>query len=177
MGRRSAENTDASGNAIFTPLTAGTYRAVETMQSGWQASTPNPSAQIVLPAGGVGQIDFGNFRLPLLKVKFHDFNGNGVKDANEPTLDGWEMNIQPAINGIGSCTTAGGFCAFENLSVGVYAATETMQPGWLAPTGPAKRSTSLKHRGEVWVGMSSRSMATTDPAYPKLSAKMARATP
>ena len=148
------QNTNASGNATFTPLAAGTYRAVETMQSGWQASTPNPSAQIVLATNGVGQIDFGNFRVPAIKIwKFNDLNRDGVKDANEPTLDGWQMNIQPAINGVGACTTAGGFCAFENLSLGVYEITEALQSGWMPTTDP---SPSVNVTGntlyEVWIG-------------------------
>ncbi len=166
-------STNASGNAIFTPLAAGTYRAVETMQSGWQASTPNPSAQIVLPLDGVGQIDFGNFRLPAIKIwKFHDLNGNGVKDANEPTLDGWEMNIQPAINGIGSCTTVGGFCAFQNLSVGAYVVTETMQPGWSTTTGASQTiNVTANSVAEVWVGNAQLDWGDLpDPAYPTLSA-------
>ena len=167
------QNTNASGNAIFTPLAAGTYRAVETIQSGWQASTLNPSAQIVLPLDGVGQIDFGNFRLPAIKIwKFHDLNGNGVKDASEPTLDGWEMNIQPAINGIGSCTTAGGFCAFENLSVGADVVTETMQPGWSTTTGASQTiNVTARSVAEVWVGNARVGLGRpARPAYPTLSA-------
>jgi len=124
------------------------------MQSGWQAGTPNPSAQIVLPANGAGQIDFGNFRVPAIKVwKFHDLNGNGIKDSDEPTLDGWQMNIAPAVNGIGVCTTAAGFCAFENLSIGPYMVTETMQPGWSSTTGQGKTvNVTAGSVSEVWIG-------------------------
>jgi hypothetical protein len=146
--------TDANGNAIFSPLAAGTYRAVETMQSDWQASTSNPSVPIVLPANGAGQINFGNFRLPAIKVwKFHDLNGNGGREPDEPTLDGWQMNIEPAVNGIGSCTTAAGFCAFENLSTGPNVVSETMQPGWSSTTGSSKIiNVTAGSVSEVWIG-------------------------
>ena len=100
------------------------------------------------------RIDFGNFRLPAIKVwKFNDLDGNGVKDVDERVLDGWQMIIDPAINGIGSCITAGGFCAFENLSIGQYVVTEIMQPGWASTTGVSQTiDVSAGSMSEVWFG-------------------------
>ncbi|MFZ2362347.1 MAG: SdrD B-like domain-containing protein [Anaerolineae bacterium] len=150
----STKSTDAAGNAIFTNLSPGTYRAEETLQSGWTNTTPNPSAEVTLAAGGQATINFGNVALAVIKAwKFYDLNMDGVHDANEPLLDGWQMNIFPAINGIGSGLTAGGAYSFIDLPPGSYRVWETQQPGWIATT-PVEVTLALAANDfrEVWFG-------------------------
>jgi hypothetical protein len=148
------KTTDAAGNAIFGNLSAGTYRAEETLQSGWINTTLNPSDQVTLAAGGQATIHFGNVALAVIKAwKFHDLNWNGVRDADEPLLDGWQINIDPAINGIGHGWTAGGSVSFIDLPPGTYQVWETLQPGWIATT-PADVDVTVAANdfAEVWFG-------------------------
>ncbi len=148
------KSTDAAGNANFGNLSPGTYRAVETMQSGWFNTTPNPSAEVTLPAGGQATINFGNVALAVIRAwKFHDLNMDGDHDANEPVLDGWQMNIQPAINGIGSGLTAGGSFSFIDLPPGTYRVWETQQADWLPTTATEQFVTvGANDFAEVWFG-------------------------
>jgi hypothetical protein len=148
------KSTDAAGNASFGNLSPGTYRAVETLQSGWTNTTPNPSAQVTLPEGGQATINFGNVALAVIRAwKFHDLNMDGVRSAGEPVLDGWQMNIQPAINGIGSGLTAGGSYSFIDLPPGTYRVWETQQADWL-PTTLAEQYVTVGANdfAEVWFG-------------------------
>lgn len=148
------KSTDAAGNANFGNLSPGTYRAVETLQSGWFNTTPNPSAEVTLPAGGQATINFGNVALAVIKAwKFYDLNMDGVRQPNEPVLDGWQMNIHPAINGIGSGLTAGGSVSFIDLPPGTYRVWETQQAGWIATT-PVEFNVTVAANdfAEVWFG-------------------------
>jgi hypothetical protein len=79
-----------------------------------------------LAAGEQAQINFGNVPLALIRAwKFHDLDLDGEKDTDEPMLDGWTMNIDPAVNGIGSGVTAGGYVNFVDLPVA--AGTQTLR--------------------------------------------------
>jgi len=67
--------------------------------------------------------------------KFHDLNGNGILDAGEPGLSGWEIRlytgsdcVPPALtNGF---TDASGNVTFSNLTPGDYSVSEMLQAGW-----------------------------------------------
>jgi hypothetical protein len=69
--------------------------------------------------------------------KFNDLNGNGVQDANEPSISDWTMSIyageieegeQPIASGP---TNADGFINFEKLLPGQYTVCEGAVAGWL----------------------------------------------
>ena len=69
-------------------------------------------------------------------VKFHDLNANGVKEPDEPGLEGWTIfldgNNNRTLNDGESAavTNSLGAYSFSGLTPGVYAVTEVMQPGW-----------------------------------------------
>lgn len=149
-----SKTTNAVGNAVWSNLGPGTYRAQETLQTGWLATTPNPSGSVTLAAGQQGQINFGNVPLALVRAwKFYDLDLDGVKDADEPVLDGWTMNINPAVNGIGSGVTAGGYVNFLDLDPNTYDLWETLKPHWMATT-PALQTVTVAGSDlrEVWFG-------------------------
>ncbi len=148
------KSTDTVGNAIFDNLSPGVYRAEETLQRGWHNTTPNPSAEVNLVDGGQATINFGNVALAVIKAwKFHDLNMDRVRQANEPVLDGWQMNISPAINGIGSGLTAGGSYSFIDLPPGAYRVWETQQAGWAATTDVERTIiVAANDFVEVWFG-------------------------
>ncbi len=68
-------------------------------------------------------------------IKFHDFNGNGVRDSGEPTLPGWTITATGS-DGESRSTVTGsdGSYAFCNLPSDCYEVEETVQSGWGATT-------------------------------------------
>ena len=69
-------------------------------------------------------------------TKFYDVNGDGNRDAVEPSLEGWYMSLYSGYGCIGdpidSKWTAGedGSCNFTGLLPGEYSVKETLKPGW-----------------------------------------------
>jgi uncharacterized repeat protein (TIGR03803 family) len=65
--------------------------------------------------------------------KFHDLNGNGVRDPGEPARAGWTINLS---GGATAVTDVNGYYYFQNLAAGTYTVTEVPQSGW-TQTAPA----------------------------------------
>jgi len=66
-------------------------------------------------------------------VKWHDLNGNGVRDPGEPGLAGWTIEVRDG-NGnlVASATTGkGGTYCIKKLPPGTYTVSEVLQPGWI----------------------------------------------
>ncbi len=89
--------TDANGKYTFS-VPPGTYKVCEAQVANWYQS---------LPAGGLcynitlisQQVDddnnFGNYQYATKSgVKFHDLNGDGIKDAGEPGLANWTITLE-----------------------------------------------------------------------------------
>ena len=91
-------------------LAPGTYLVSEVVRPGWEQTLPTPPGihTVTLGPGQVVRgIDFGN-RLQPRSVhgqKFHDANGNGVKDSGEPGLAGWEIEVYDSGVLVGTATT------------------------------------------------------------------------
>src|ERR1041385_6824544 len=82
-------------------------------------------------------VDFGNFRLGIISgQKFHDRNGNGVKDPGEPGLKDWTIYIDTNLDGQlqddepQTMTDANGSYSFSGLFLGVYRVREVVKSGW-----------------------------------------------
>jgi cysteine-rich repeat protein len=71
-------------------------------------------------------------------VKFNDINANGVLDAGEPNLEGWEINLYDyavsTTTPISVATTTISGYSFPNLDFGSYVVTEVNQAGWTQTT-------------------------------------------
>ncbi|MCA9924893.1 MAG: VWA domain-containing protein, partial [Anaerolineales bacterium] len=79
-------------------------------------------------------------------VKFQDTNNNGVKDADEPGLPGWTIEIRDAAGALTTMVTDdAGFYQVE-LPVGNYTVSEVQQDGWTQtlPAGGAAHSVSVQ---------------------------------
>ncbi|MTJ32622.1 S8 family serine peptidase, partial [Aphanizomenon sp. UHCC 0183] len=69
-------------------------------------------------------------------MKWHDLDGNGVKDAGETGLQGWTIYLDTNTNGqldngeISTITDTTGNYQFTNLRPGIYTVAEVQQPGW-----------------------------------------------
>ncbi|MBI2766705.1 MAG: hypothetical protein HYX53_12470 [Chloroflexi bacterium] len=137
--------TDANGSYCFGSLSPGTYTVSEVVQVGWTPTSPPGGMTTVTVPPSATNIDFGNrFSQGQLSeicgTKFNDLNGNGVKDAGEPGLAGWTINLSP-----GSSTTttdANGSYCFSSLSPGTYTVSEVVQVGW-TPTSPPGGMTTV----------------------------------
>ncbi len=130
--------TDVNGNYTFTNLTPGTYKVREIQKNGWTQTYPSNNLNNVTLSVGqtVSNQNFGNFQLGAITgMKFNDLNGNGVKDAGEPGIAGWTINITSPVN-TNTTTDVNGNYIFPNLTAGTYAVSETHQTGW-TQTAPA----------------------------------------
>ncbi len=130
--------TDANGNYTFSNLGQGTYRVREVVQAGWQRTTAIP-ADIVAQSGvNVSGRDFGNFRLITLSgAAYNDLNGNGTREASEPALQNWTLNLDVGADGTvdrTATTDANGNYSFADLGPGTYRLRAVVQVGWLQTT-------------------------------------------
>jgi hypothetical protein len=78
-------------------------------------------------------------------TKFHDLNGNGVRDRGEPGLEGWTIElVDPATNTVLQTVVTGpdGRYCFLGLQLGDYIVREVLQPGW-ENTTPIERRVNL----------------------------------
>ena len=155
--------TDADGLYSFGSLADGTYRVREVSQVGWEQTTANP-ADLVVAATTSGQVfaggDFGNFqRASIASVKFHDLDGDGMRDAGEPGLPGWLIYLDANSNNMldanerGTITDADGLYSFGNLVEGTYRVREVSQAGWDQTTvDPADVVVTATTSGQVFAG-------------------------
>jgi hypothetical protein len=77
--------------------------------------------------------DFGNRAraVSISGTKFNDANGNGARDADEPGLSGWTINLAGPDGSTSTATTGqDGSYSFNDLAAGTYTISEVQQSGW-----------------------------------------------
>ena len=80
------------------------------------------------------QTRIGTFRFcsDISGTKFHDINGNGIKDPGEPGLPNWTITLTDTNgNTITNKTDANGNYSFENLTSTRYVIGEVLQTGYI----------------------------------------------
>ncbi|NBD16586.1 MAG: S8 family serine peptidase [Cyanobacteria bacterium] len=133
--------TDAEGNYAFNFLEAGTYTVAEVVKPGWLPTFPESGSQTVTFGEGeiVTGIDFGNYLAnpaEVSGVKWNDLNEDGVKDEDEPSLEGWTIYLDQNNNGqldegeLSTATDPNGEYLFTNLEPSIYTIAEELKPGW-----------------------------------------------
>jgi subtilisin-like proprotein convertase family protein len=101
--------SDNQGNYLFPDLKPGVYFVREHIQEeqqldGWRQSWAPPKV-LVTSGGDITGVDFGNW-IPIFTPgeiggqKWHDVDGNGVKDAGDVGLEGWVIFFDSNNNGI-----------------------------------------------------------------------------
>nr|AAU82998.1 fibrinogen-binding protein-like [uncultured archaeon GZfos1D1]QNO56998.1 hypothetical protein MGAOFDBH_00016 [Methanosarcinales archaeon ANME-1 ERB7] len=139
--------TAADGSYAFTNLKPGDYTVSEVLKPGWVQTCPTPPGtySVTLTDTSATDKDFGNRgALSISGMKFNDLNGNGVKDAGEPGLPDWTINLAGPVSGT-TATAADGSYSFTNLEPGDYTVSEVLKPGWVqtCPTPPGTYSVTL----------------------------------
>lgn len=133
-GLVSSTVTDSDGRYDFRQLPAGVYTVTEQVPAGWVQTMPvSPTyysfayAQFQL----IQNLNFGNYAAQLGQIsgqKFHDLDGDGVKDGNEPGLPGWQVIVQGGNYYTSTVTDSQGQYAVMNLPPGNYSVYEVVQP-------------------------------------------------
>ncbi|MEE8450566.1 MAG: beta-propeller fold lactonase family protein [Thermoguttaceae bacterium] len=167
-GDRRIDPETETGLYSFDGLLPGNYEVREVLQPDWVQTLPDPSTYSIALAYGqdlVGQ-DFGNRGIGEIHgQKWHDVNGNGVRDADEPGLDGWTIELVNRSDGsvVATTVTAGvdlnedgnidpeteaGLYSFADLSRGSYEVREVVQAGWVRtfPSGELSFVQMLRDR-------------------------------
>jgi hypothetical protein len=125
--------TDSLGNYQFTPLAPGTYTVAEVLQTGWeQTFPPAPGMYTVTLRSGqaIDSLNFGNWMPGSIHgMKWHDLNGDGTKDPNEPGLEGWKINLTGDSTASTTTDSLGNY-RFTQLTPGNYAVSEELQTEW-----------------------------------------------
>lgn len=132
--------TDREGRYCFTNLGQGDYEITEEQPKGWQQVLPGGLGSYQLNLG-LGQhregLNFGNFISPatgqICGIKFNDLNGNGQRDAGEPGIADWQINIGGAVETSILTDQKGAYC-FPNLPSGAYRIAEEQRSGWRQTT-------------------------------------------
>ncbi|MCX6668407.1 MAG: SpaA isopeptide-forming pilin-related protein, partial [Methanothrix sp.] len=139
-GTQATATTSADGSYKFENLAPGSYTVAEVEQSGWTGTAPKEgSYSVQLKDADVSGKDFGNHGAWAISgTKFHDLNGNGARDGDEPGLASWNIQLSKDGNVINATATGqDGSYAFKNLAPGTYTLSEVAQDGWIqtAPQG------------------------------------------
>ncbi len=149
--------TNQDGEYWFMDLMPGEYTIAEVHEAGWQQTYPPEGVHVVQLGAGqtITEMDFGNWDpVPssLHGTKFHDLNGNGVQDADEPVLPGWTILLQ-AENGtvIRAETDENGRYWFMDLFPGTYHVAELHHflSGWTQTTPASTHKVEVDQGQEI----------------------------
>ncbi len=143
--------TGSDGGYRFEGLVPGSYTVkLTSWPSGYVTTTPT-SVDLTVPAGGVGQANFGVAQPAAVEgVVFEDANGNGTQDAGEGGVAGADICLYaPGTTSPLDCTTTGsdGGYRFDGLTPGTYTVQLTSWPGGYEPTTPASVSVTAPAGG------------------------------
>ena len=105
-----------------------------TSGSGYTADGKDLSHITFCYDGGPGTDEVPDGTLTILK--FYDADGDGVKDATEAYLSGWQVWVVAPDESVGTFYVTTKVLTVEDGSFGMYVVTESMpnEPGWVAST-------------------------------------------
>ncbi|MFZ0431051.1 MAG: SdrD B-like domain-containing protein, partial [Acidobacteriota bacterium] len=163
VDRRAA--TDSNGNYQMLnvgpgdPLGSRELSLSEVDQPGWSPTFPTTGHIYPIHSGVVLVADFGNAQgTGICGAKYEDLNGNGIRDAGEPGIGGWTIDLtKPDGSTEQEVTDAGGGFCFSDLEPGNYTVGEASRQGWIRtqPGGSGRYTIGLESgqsRQDVWFG-------------------------
>ena len=154
FGDTTTTTTAGGGLYSFDDRLPGDYEVRQIDEAGWVQTHPTGPAYhaIELIDNALG-IDFGNVQTGSISgVKFDDLDGDGVKDAGEPGVNGWTIELMDSSTGLVADTAVtatgaeDGEYAFTDVIPGDYEICEGAQAGWVQ-TFPATSTYSLPLSG------------------------------
>jgi len=144
--------TDSGGNYLFDNVSPGdlsgekVFTVEETEQAGWIKTWPKTPNEAPMHSGLTAVFNFGNFKtMQIGGTKFHDQNQDGIRQAGEPPLPGWVIEIDLHADGTVDdirTTDAAGQFVFRDIGPGdpekarQFSLRERPQAGF-TPTLPA----------------------------------------
>jgi hypothetical protein len=140
-GLLSTTLTNGYGQYQFTGLPPGVYTVTEqTLPAGWVQTLPVSPTYYTFPYPPfqvISNLDFGNYT-PLsgeiAGTKFHDLDGDGVQDGNEPGLAGWTVHLDGSYYSTATVTDNQGHYSVPGLPPDNYTVYEGLQPPvWTPP--------------------------------------------
>jgi hypothetical protein len=147
-GSYTAQTTTVSGAYSFSNLLTGNYELRSILQNGWVNTVPASGTRSYssLSSDQINQ-DFGvRGSQSIGGMKFNDLDGDGGKDAGEPGLNGWTIDLKmDSIKIASNQTAADGSYSFSGLAPGSYTVQEVAQNGWTRsyPATPGTHSATL----------------------------------
>jgi uncharacterized repeat protein (TIGR01451 family) len=109
-------------------VTPGTYSVTEAEPGNW-IETSNNCTDRVVDAGETEYCQIVNTKKGhVTVVKYLDHNANGVKDAEDETLDEWWIHLGVWDQATGAQVT--GQVTFSDIDPGQYTLSETIKAGW-----------------------------------------------
>jgi VCBS repeat-containing protein len=148
-------DADEAGAYRFEKLTKGTY-VIRQIVPEELSSTPELESEHMVtvgPADDLSDVDCGDQYRPseIHGVKYEDVNGNHIRDAGEPGIEGVtifvDLNRDNTLDAGEPTTTTGpdGSYSFIDLEAGAYVVREVVPGGWVQ-TAPETRD------GILWPG-------------------------
>ena len=128
--------TDEFGNYAFPSVPAGDYTVVQLQPDEYGTTTPN-TLDIVLPVGGISDVNFGEDPASISGVIWEDLNADGIEDPTEPGVPGVVINLYDADGVLIASTTtdSDGSYKFVDLPAGDYT-VELETPDEMVVTSP-----------------------------------------
>ncbi len=145
--------TAADGSYLITNIPLGYWNIAEVVPNGWEVTYPDEGVHLQVTVDPTAtETNFGNRRLPspgsIHGQKWHDLDGDGRRDQNEPGLDGWTIELVDALtqavtqsqvthsadlnmDGMIDDITERGLYWLEDVPAGDYYVREVPQDGWL----------------------------------------------
>lgn len=152
--------TDGNGHYAFTldadtlPITSENFQLSESMQGDWVQSVAPETVHVAFGPGSVDKQfpgnDFGNYRpATIAGVKYEDMDADGGRDAGDPLLGDWTIDLSRSGTATQTdITDAGGVYAFGGLRPGTYSVAERLQDGWRHSSPATGESTITVISGE-----------------------------
>ncbi len=143
--------TDSSGNYIFSNVGPGDptgtreFIVSEVQQPGYTTTTGIAGPFPISSDAIYSNLDIGNFKyMTISGTKYHDINGDGMRNPGEPGLLGWTITLD--LNNDGTTdwldvTDSNGYYEFTNVGTGLLGGTpelrirETLKDGWTQTDG------------------------------------------
>ncbi|MEO9123485.1 MAG: SdrD B-like domain-containing protein [Microcoleus sp.] len=134
------QTTAGAGDYSFPGIGPGKYLIEATPPTNSSISFPAAAIPVTALSGTpVTAQNFGIFQnITVSGQKFNDINGNGVQDAAEPGLAGWQISLVQKPGFIGTAapalppatTDSSGNYTIPNVGPGTYTLQEVPQTGW-----------------------------------------------